>query len=635
MSAANMNLNVQTLNQIGGALQQLNADGTIDQSGTQQMLAQLQQQLGTSFTQTTVSDNLHTDFVAQGGFGASQIVGLAFAVVVAIMTAGAASAAIGAVAAEGSTFAAATAATTTAEGVAMPAMTAGLGNIALSAAAAGFTSSIASQLTMTGQLSWANAFEAAGIAGITAGLTNGITYNSNSGLDFTTQPLAVGSATNSIAGLAGVNPVAGTNVSQATTTTASLAERGLAMLAEAGISAGVGTAVEGGSFATAFEHALTGELAASGAFTIGDETDPLSLQNIFAHAALGCAASAADGTGCAGGAIGAATSAAISPLAILALDPTGSSLDTAQQAAVTALAVMTGGIAAGLAGADAQAGATWAQNEATNNSELHTAEIVASCLQNSFCSAMLPLPIKAAAIGYVASASTSSGSDGSRDNSPQLPDAPNKDDDDLTGGSQGQKSGGFVLTGATPVSTCIPVVPAGCVPIAIPVPTAFTLPNPTAILSSGGGDGGSTGQSTNQTSSNDGGSTSASNLGSDVKLYPDGSLRTPDGKFASAAGSPPPGTASASQFASYLSNNGINVVGQEVVVNGPLGTRRYDIVTQDANGVLHGIEVKSGSATPDSYQQFTDMFVNRFGAQATGRFAGKTISSATTVYLPY
>ncbi|CAN7282247.1 filamentous hemagglutinin N-terminal domain-containing protein [Paraburkholderia hospita] len=635
MSAANMNLNVQTLNQIGGALQQLNADGTIDQSGTQQMLAQLQQQLGTSFTQTTVSDNLHTDFVAQGGFGASQIVGLAFAVVVAIMTAGAASAAIGAVAAEGSTFAAATAATTTAEGVAMPAMTAGLGNIALSAAAAGFTSSIASQLTMTGQLSWANAFEAAGIAGITAGLTNGITYNSNSGLDFTTQPLAVGGATNSIAGLAGVSPVAGTNVSQATTTTASLAERGLAMLAEAGISAGVGTAVEGGSFATAFEHALTGELAASGAFTIGDETDPLSLQNIFAHAALGCAASAADGTGCASGAIGAATSAAISPLAILALDPTGSSLDTAQQAAVTALAVMTGGIAAGLAGADAQAGATWAQNEATNNSELHTAEIVASCLQNSFCSAMLPLPIKAAAIGYVASASTSSSSDGSRDNSPQLPDAPNKDDDDLTGGSQGQKSGGFVLTGATPVSTCIPVVPAGCVPIAIPVPTAFTLPNPTAILSSGGGDGGSTGQSTNQTSSNDGGSTSASNLGSNVKLYPDGSLRTPDGKFASAAGSPPPGTASASQFASYLSNNGINVVGQEVVVNGPLGTRRYDIVTQDANGVLHGIEVKSGSATPDSYQQFTDMFVNRFGAQATGRFAGKTISSATTVYLPY
>jgi len=359
MSAANMNLNVQTLNQIGGALQQLNADGTIDQSGTQQMLAQLQQQLGTSFTQTTVSDNLHTDFVAQGGFGASQIVGLAFAVVVAIMTAGAASAAIGAVAAEGSTFAAATAATTTAEGVAMPAMTAGLGNIALSAAAAGFTSSIASQLTMTGQLSWASAFEAAGIAGITAGLTNGITYNSNSGLDFTTQPLAVGGATNSIAGLAGVNPVAGTNVSKATTTTASLTERGLAMLAEAGISAGVGTAVEGGSFATAFEHALTGELAASGAFTIGDATDPLSLQNIFAHAALGCAASAVEGTGCAGGAIGGAASAAINPI----IDANGN----IPPAMLAGIETLVSGSVAGALGFNVQGAVTAAQNETFNN----------------------------------------------------------------------------------------------------------------------------------------------------------------------------------------------------------------------------------------------------------------------------
>lgn len=32
-------------------------------------------------------------------------------------------------------------------------------------------------------------------------------------------------------------------------------------------------------------------------------------------------------------------------------------------------------------------------------------------------------------------------------------------------------------------------------------------------------------------------------------------------------------------------------MGQEVVVDGPLGPRRYDIVTQDANGNLHGIEI--------------------------------------------
>lgn len=84
------------------------------------------------------------------------------------------------------------------------------------------------------------------------------------------------------------------------------------MLAQAGITAGVGTTIEGGSFVNSFESALTGELAASSAFAIGDTTDPLSLQNILEHAVLGCAASSIDRTGCAGGAIGAATSAVVS-----------------------------------------------------------------------------------------------------------------------------------------------------------------------------------------------------------------------------------------------------------------------------------------------------------------------------------
>jgi filamentous hemagglutinin len=110
MSAANMDLNVQTLDQVGGALQKLNADGTVDQAGTQQLLANLQQQLGGDFTQTAVSDNLHTDFVKEGGsFGVTQMVALVAAVVATIVTYGAASAAIGAtLGAEGGTLAAAT-----------------------------------------------------------------------------------------------------------------------------------------------------------------------------------------------------------------------------------------------------------------------------------------------------------------------------------------------------------------------------------------------------------------------------------------------------------------------------------------------------------------------------------------------
>lgn len=342
ISAANMDLNVQKLEQIGGALQLLGNDGAADQAGTQQFIANLQQQLGTNFTQATVSDHLDTSFTAMGGFGAAQIVGLAFAVVVSIMTAGAASEAIGATlgTTAGSTFAAGTATAT-----------AGLGNIAVSAALARFTSSIASQLTMTGSLSWAGAFEAAAVAGFTAGLTNGITYSSDNGFGFTTGSLTVGGSTSSLANLAGVNPLAGTSVSQASASTATTLEtRALAMLGEAGISAGVGTAIEGGSLANAFENALTQEVAASGAYAIGDTTTPLSIQNIFEHAALGCAASALSGTGCAGGAIGAATSAVVSPLVILAMDPSGAPLRADQSAVVTALAILTGGVAAGLGG---------------------------------------------------------------------------------------------------------------------------------------------------------------------------------------------------------------------------------------------------------------------------------------------
>jgi len=335
MSAADMNLNVQTLNQIGGALQLLDSDTTVDQAGTEQLLASLQQQLGTNFTQTTVTDHLDTSFTAMGGFGAAEIVGIAFAVVVSIMTAGAASEAIGATlgTTAGSTFAAGTTATAaTATSAATVATTAGLGNIALSAAFAGFTSSIASQLTMTGSLDWGSAFEAAGVAGITAGLTNGITYNSDTGFDFATAPLTVGGPTSSLASLAGVNPSIGTTVNQATASTASTLEtRALAMLAEAGISAGVGTAIEGGSLLGAFQNALIQDVAASSAYAIGD-AQLNKLEYLLAHATLGCASSAALGTGCAGGAIGAAASAFVNPI----IDGSGN-LPPAAMAAIATL----------------------------------------------------------------------------------------------------------------------------------------------------------------------------------------------------------------------------------------------------------------------------------------------------------
>lgn len=57
------------------------------------------------------------------------------------------------------------------------------------------------------------------------------------------------------------------------------------------------------------------------------------------------------------------------------------------------------------------------------------------------------------------------------------------------------------------------------------------------------------------------------------------------------------------------------------------------MVVRDANGKLHGLEVKSGTASKTSYQEFVDYFVNKFGAQEKGRLNGKVIENTTIVYV--
>ncbi|WP_379549958.1 LysM peptidoglycan-binding domain-containing protein [Qipengyuania sp. DGS5-3] len=126
-----------------------------------------------------------------------------------------------------------------------------------------------------------------------------------------------------------------------------------------------------------------------------------------------------------------------------------------------------------------------------------------------------------------------------------------------------------------------------------------------------------------------GGSGNASAL---VK-HPDGSVRTLDGKFASISGAPAPGSRAPANFAGFLKSNGVQVVGRELEFNGPLGVRRYDIVTRNPDGSLHGLEIKTGSARPNPYQRFTDLHVNRFGAEGRGRAAGERVTGASTVYL--
>ncbi|MGX7002460.1 beta strand repeat-containing protein [Caballeronia sp. KNU42] len=354
MSAANMDLNVQTLNQVGGALQKLNADGTVDQAGTQQVLAQLQQSLGNNFTQSTVQDNLHTSFTAEGG-GVPPVVVMAIAVAVSIVTAGAAAPALGVIVGQ----------MTVAQAIEIAAISAMMG-------------SASSQAFSGNGLNVGQIAEAGAVAAITAGLTNGITYDSSSG--FGVSGLGDQVSSNSLGSLAGINTAAsklgGTVTTAGSVAASNLPEQALAIAGTSAISAGVQTAIEGGSFLNSFKSDLVGGAAAAGAFAIGGEfgstgSDPNLIASIASHAVLGCASSAALGSGCAGGAIGGATSAVISPYIISQIDPTGAPPTPEQAALVTAIAMLAGGGIAGALGQNVTGAATAAENQVENNDLKH------------------------------------------------------------------------------------------------------------------------------------------------------------------------------------------------------------------------------------------------------------------------
>jgi len=262
------------------------------------------------------------------------------------------------------------AAGTTAEGVVIGA---GVGNIALSAGLTAMTSSAFSQLAMNGSINFGSVLTTGLSSAVTAGLLNGITYSSEYGFGVT----ELGGAQNSLSSLAGVNPsyVAGTASNAAASTADKLLSQGLAILGQSAIQAGVQSTIQGGSFLEALKTSGINSLGAALAFQIGEvkvgdafgDGTGRTLLSIAAHAALGCAGSAAAGNGCAGGAIGAAASAALTPDFIKAIDPTGAPLDVAQLAALSTLSSLLGAAAAGLAGASPSAGAFWAQNQAMNN----------------------------------------------------------------------------------------------------------------------------------------------------------------------------------------------------------------------------------------------------------------------------
>ncbi|MGN4106089.1 DUF637 domain-containing protein [Burkholderia gladioli] len=389
-------------------------------------------------------------------------------------------------------------------------------------------SSAAGQLVGTGKLNLGSAFEAGAIAAITAGLMNGITYGAESGLGFTTQPVTAGAGTQTLANLAGVKPVVGTVTNQATTAvTVDLGTRGLAMLAGGVIDAGVGTAIRGGSFLDALKGSLVSEVSAAGANAIGDAGSVSgSLVEAgtpgywLAHAALGCASSAAMGTGCAGGAIGGAVSAAFSPDIVNAMDPNGAPLTTGQQAALGGISTLLGALAAGLAGQNASAGATAAQNEALNNAGLHPGQGgVLSTVANAVYSLMpwLPGNPAAQAVGQLAG-STFDGlmAQIKANYGGQTPQA---NADPLVQANDGNPpaAGGAMIP---PVEACAPGGP--CVVIAGPpvVSTGVSAGAPSnAIFSSGNSESGpGSGSSSQGATNNVSGADSAANAASSVRL---------------------------------------------------------------------------------------------------------------------
>jgi len=298
MSAANMELNVQALNQIGGALQKLNADGTVDAASTQAMLASLQRQLGGDFTQETVADHLHSEFVKQGGFGPEQLLSMAAAVALSVMG--------------------------------MPVV-------------AAMVSTAMNQAFSDQGFSLGQVLKAGAVAYVTQGLTEGLELNA--------LPMQT----------------IGNNIAANTITAQQLLQGAFEIVGRGLVSATVDTVAYGGSFGSALKGSVVSDLAAIAASTVGQ----LNLGNAFgegglgkvgyvtAHAALGCAMSAAGGTGCASGAIGGATSAALNST----IDANGN----VPAPVLAAIGTLVTGSIAGALGFDVQGAVTAAQNETLNN----------------------------------------------------------------------------------------------------------------------------------------------------------------------------------------------------------------------------------------------------------------------------
>lgn len=253
------------------------------------------------------------------------------------------------------------------------AMIAVMTGMALGPVMGAMMSSTFGQLAATGEVSLGNVFKAGAVAALTYGISNGVSIDENGALGIA-EHFGEGST---LANLAGAQNIAGTNLAQASVSGASnFAQQAEAILVMSGATAAINTAAYGGSFGRSFLNSLASNAGAAAANALGTyspgigETNATATSiagNMLGHVAIGCAISAMEGTGCAGGAAGGLAGAVAAPLIGMALNAPAGGPNPALDLLTVAMTGIAGGALAHAVGGNEMAGMTTGQNAAQNN----------------------------------------------------------------------------------------------------------------------------------------------------------------------------------------------------------------------------------------------------------------------------
>ena len=346
---------VQRWESLGGTLQIMNADGSVDVAQTEALIGKLGSVLGVqSYRHTERNDDIHVEFIRDTSGTFERLLAVVAAVALSFIIGPEVSAYIGQGAAAGSAMAAGAAATAT-----TAAVTAGVGNIMLTGFVTGTLASMTGQFIATGEVDMESALKGGLSGSLTAGLTEASGLNQMAGIRDMGDGLLKGSFT--------------------------AAQTGQALLGIGGralVSAAVSTTINGGSFEQAVLNSVAADVAALGANMIGQLTDPYSVLNVAGHAVVGCVGALISKGDCGASAAGAATSALVTPAlrdqlyaggGDLAQDADGKMYvqqgytDTLKNAAITSVSMLAGAAAASLMGRDPLTAADAARNEALNN----------------------------------------------------------------------------------------------------------------------------------------------------------------------------------------------------------------------------------------------------------------------------